>query len=95
MPPMGVRFSPSLANLYMAWREEEVIYSDNNPYSIQWYKHYIDNILPVRSGNTASIQDLVDYLNTNNLNLRFTHMTNAGSIFFLDLQLVRGLIHQK
>lgn len=50
--PMGACFSPSFANLYMSWLEEDHLYATNNPYraSIAWYGRYIDDLLLIWQG---------------------------------------------
>lgn len=46
---MGAKFSPSLANLYMGWWEEEFLFSSSNPCAgaIRWYGRFIDDLLLV------------------------------------------------
>lgn len=44
---MGARFSPSLANIFMAMWEEDVLFSEANPVAphISWYGRYIADLL--------------------------------------------------
>lgn len=44
---MGATFSPSLANIYMAWWKCHYSFGFYSPYvkSFMWYGHYSDNLL--------------------------------------------------
>lgn len=79
---MGAGFSPSFANLFMSWWEEEFVYSDNNIYkgSIIWYGRYSGDLLIVWDGNVF-IPKFVDYLNFNNLTLSFTWLAQIFILF--------------
>lgn len=91
---MGAKFSPSLANLVMAWWEEIYIYNDNNPFvkGLGWYGRYIDDDLIVWQGNVSAIPALTQYLNCNPLNLKFVLSAQGDNIHFLDLCLTGTLL---
>lgn len=86
---MGACFSPSLANLYICWWEEDHLYATSNPYRahIAWYGRYIDDLLLVWQREASSLKDFYNFLNINNHNLRFTMESNKTSIHFLDVML--------
>lgn len=78
---MGARFSPSLANLYMGWRERVFIFGD-----IRMYRQYIDDLLFISSGTVGTLDRFLQYLNTT-LNLKFTGILDDRSVCFLDVVL--------
>lgn len=86
---MGAKFSPSLANLVMAYWEERYIYTVDNPFggSLEWYGRYIDDLLIIWGGDVPAIPSFMDYLNDNPYNLRFTAEHHQFTINFLDLTL--------
>lgn len=86
---MGAKYSPSLANLTMAYWEEIYLYSNENPFvkQIIWYGRYIDDLLLVWGGDIPAIQEFADYLNNNPFNLRFVLSAHGQEISFLDLNL--------
>lgn len=55
--PMGSKFLPSLANLYMSFLEDKYIFSDSNPFvdDIVCYGHYIDDLIFIWGRDVASI----------------------------------------
>lgn len=87
---MGARFSPSLANIYMAAWEERFLLGDNNPFAshIRWYGRFIDDLLLVWEGTPMDALAFVDYINSNDMNLKFTHIHDNKSVHFLDITLV-------
>lgn len=86
---MGAIFSPSHANIYMAWRESKFVFQHNNPffYSLIWYVFYINYIPMIMVSDVAAIPDLKHYFNNNCFNLKFTHESDSTTIPFLDLLL--------
>lgn len=71
---MGVKFSPSLANLVMSWWEELYIFFIDNRFvdAIHWYGRYIDDLLFIWEGDVSALPVFIDYLNNNIFNLKFT-----------------------
>lgn len=47
---MGANFAPSLANIFMAQWEEDVVYAQNRPKVVLWAR-YIDDILLLWKGD--------------------------------------------
>lgn len=90
--PMGSKFSPSLANLYMSYWEEKFIFSYDNPFTcdVVWYGRYIDDLIIIWGRDVASIPHFHRYVNENNLNLKFTCEFSTSHVNFLDLTL-RGM----
>lgn len=82
---MGAKFSPSLANVYMAWWEHCFLYTDNNPLlaTTSWYGRYIDDLLFVAVIDVAAIQAFDTFLNDNPCNLQFTVNFDKNSVPFL------------
>lgn len=76
--PMGSKFSPSLANLFMSWWEEGSIFDCDNPFSdaLIWYGCYIDDLLMVWDRYVAPVECFLRYVNCNICNLRFTGVWN-------------------
>lgn len=86
---MGARFSPSLANIFMAMWEESFLFSETNPFAphIRWYGRFIDDLLLVWGGKDHLVPLFVDYLNSNDFNLKFTYHHHRTTISFLDVLL--------
>ncbi|XP_053575245.1 uncharacterized protein LOC128664438 [Bombina bombina] len=89
---MGAKFAPSYAIIFMGWWELSHIFADNNLYRpmIRLYRRYIDDLLFVWQGDEQSAYDFVNWLNTNEVGLWFTHEYHRDTINFLYLSL-RGL----
>lgn len=86
---MGSTFSPSLANLFMSWWEEQCVFSVTNPFAdaIVWYGRYIDYLPLCGDAMWLSIQDFLKYLNSNDRNLKFTGQWHHIVMNFLDITL--------
>lgn len=61
---MGAKFATSLANLFMARWEEEVVYALNRPELVLWAR-YIDDVF-LWKGEKDSLCDFMTILNCNN-----------------------------
>lgn len=59
---MGAKYAPSLANLFMAKWEEDVIYAQPRPEVTLW-ACYIDNILLLWDGSETVLLDFMHSLN--------------------------------
>lgn len=72
--PMGACFSPSIANLYMAWWEESRLYAVGNPYRepIAWYGPYIGGLLLIWQTEVNALPHFLTYLNDNTDNTEYT-----------------------
>lgn len=57
---MGAKFSPSLANVFMAWWESQYVFDPCNPFlsGFVWYGRYIDDLLFIWGSDVAAIQRL-------------------------------------
>lgn len=86
---MGAKYSPALANLYMAHWEEIYIFSVLNPFAphIMCYGRYIDDLLLVWEGTGVQAEVFVQYMNSNNSNFKFTHIFHETKVHFLDITL--------
>lgn len=51
---MGVKFAPSMANLFMAKWEEELVFRDLPP-ELVLYKRYIDDLIVIWTGDVESL----------------------------------------
>lgn len=86
---MGVKFSPSLANIFMAAWEQNFIFSCLNPFAphFRWYGRYIDDLLLVCVGTQVEAEIFVQYLNDNPCNFKiyiflwWQHVPFLGSHF--------------
>lgn len=86
---MGAKFSPSLANIYMSWWENQYLYSMSNTSfsSILWFSRYIDDLLFVIRNGENLIPEFTEFLNSNCLGLSFTVTSHTSKVSFLDLSL--------
>ncbi|XP_063819095.1 oocyte zinc finger protein XlCOF7.1-like [Pseudophryne corroboree] len=85
---MGTKFAPSYANIFMSEWEAQYVYGtcyENS--SIRFYRRYIDDLLFIWHGDDLSIDKFILHLNTNDVNLKFTHKSNRSVIDYLDLEL--------
>lgn len=84
---LGAKFSPSLANLFMGWWEQCVIFSHNNPlFSIFFgIACFIDDLMIIwdTQGTAFDLNILLDYVNRTSLNLKFTASSDPFSINYL------------
>lgn len=86
---MGAKFSPSIANIYMAWWEQKHLFHVDHPMvsHIRWYGRYIDDLLFILELDMAAVPAFSEFLNSNNLGLRFSVQGETDIIPFLDLNL--------
>lgn len=83
---MGTKFEPSLANLFMARWESEVI--DTNPLKEQrFWKRYIDDVLLVWEGDFPSLEVFFQKLNLNDKGISLQYEASKSQIHFLDLNI--------
>lgn len=71
----------------MGWWERSLIFGAGNPYQspVQLYFHYIDNLLFICSKEIGNLKNWLNYLNDNELHLKFTGYMNPKSISYLDV----------
>lgn len=81
---MGAKYAPSLANLFMAKWEEDVIYKDRSPHLSFWAR-YIDDILLLWDGSTSQLDDFFSLVNTNDRGIRFVYEMSQEKFNVLDL----------
>lgn len=84
---MGAKFSPSLANLYMGWWERSRIFGHGSPIvqtPILFYR-YIDDLLFITSDDKVQLDTWLAYLNENDLNLRFTGLSEINNMVVIGL----------
>jgi hypothetical protein len=83
--PMGGILSGVLANLYLAYLEQQVLYS-HPIYSDYLYifQRYVDDILIVSTLNEIELNEFINIL-SNSYNLRLTSTSNSHNINFLDM----------
>lgn len=53
---MGAKYAPSLANLFMAKWEEDVVYTDQSPYLTFWAR-YINDVLLLWEGTSSQLDE--------------------------------------
>lgn len=90
---MGAKFAPSMANLFMAKWEEDVVLHDRPDQLVMW-KRFIDDILFIWDGDKASIDSYLSGLNNNDRGIVLSHEASSTQIHFLDLviKIVNGNI---
>ena len=85
---MGAKYAPSVANLYMAEWEAEVLYN-RKPQQLLLYRRFIDDILIIWDGDKESLIDFGFYLNSNDKNIKLTWELSDEKINFLDLEITK------
>lgn len=83
---MGAKFAPSLANLFMAKLEEDVVYFERNPSLVLWAR-YIDNVLLLWDDSSEALGEFFFSLNNNYLGLSFSFDCSPTKVNFLDLEI--------
>lgn len=83
---MGAKFSPSLANLFMAVWEEDVVYALQCPELTLWAR-YIDDICLLWKGVEESLHDFMANLNNKKMGIVLTYEVSSTVIHFLDLEI--------
>lgn len=79
---MGAKYVPSVGNLFMAPWEEDCIYAQQLPNLALWAR-YIDDILLLWKGDSASLIDFLKSLNHNDRGIVLNY--EMSQIHFLDL----------
>lgn len=85
---MGAKFTPSVANLYMAKWEAERGLGDGFG-DIRLYKRFIDDLLIIWSGNMESLMRLLESMNNNDRSITLTWDISRDRIHFLDLEIFK------
>lgn len=83
---MGAKFAPSMANLFMAKWEKDVVYADRWPELVYWGR-YIDDILLLWDGDETSLTNYMHDLNQNTLGISLQFEMSKVAIHFLDLNI--------
>lgn len=83
---MGAKFASSLANLFMAKWEEDVVYTNRDPALIVWGR-YIDDILVLWRGSVESLDLFFQQLNNNDRGISLSYVVSRDRINFLDLEI--------
>ena len=86
---MGARFAPSVANLFMAHWERDIVFQDR-PHQLRCYRRYIDDLIMVWEGDLPSLQLFMDKLNSNTKNIVLTWTVSHDKINFLDLEIFKS-----
>lgn len=84
---MGATFAPSLANLFMARWEKEVIDTDP-PRELRLWRRYIDDVLLLWDGNLPSLEGFLSRLNQNDRGISLHYEASHSQIHFLDLNIM-------
>lgn len=84
---MGAKFAPSLANLFTARWEKEVIDS-NPPKELRLWRRYIDDVLLLWDGDQASLENFFTQLNQNDRGISLQFEISCSEIHFLDLNII-------
>ena len=81
---MGAKYAPSLANLFMAKWEEDVIYNADIPELTLWAR-YIDDILLLWDGPLDRLEGFMSELNLNQRGIQLKFEASQSEIHYLDL----------
>lgn len=86
---MGTCFAPSYANLFVGWWEEQVSWAVTNEYwtkeIVAWHR-YIDDLFIIWRGSIQKAKQYITFLNTNDVNLRFSGEISQDNVNYLDLK---------
>ncbi|XP_077341766.1 suppressor of cytokine signaling 5 isoform X1 [Lithobates pipiens] len=83
---MGAKYAPSLANLFMAKWEEDVIDSPRRPEIVLWAR-YIDDVLLLWNGDEHELHAFMEGLNNNTRGIKFSYEASQEGVNFLDLNI--------
>lgn len=83
---MRAKYAPSLANLFMAKWEEDVVDAPRRSEVLLWAR-YINDILLLWDGCESELQNFMTSLNDNNRGIRFNFEASRDTIHFLDLKI--------
>lgn len=83
---MGAGFAASLANLFVALWEVDVVYPSQRPELCLWAR-YIDDILLLWKGDEETLHEFMATLNNNERGIVLTYELSSVSIHFLDLEI--------
>ena len=84
---MGTPMAPSVANLFMASLEEDMLQNSPVPVNKDLYKRFIDDIFLLWTGSDEDLDTFLDYINTIHPTIKFTHQASRESVSFLDISL--------
>lgn len=86
---MGSSIAGTIANIYINHLEKKTLGIKSSPMDkIIYYKRYVDDTLLLVDGDTNDINKILDTLNKQDRNIKFTvEYENNGSINFLDLNI--------
>lgn len=82
---MVYRFSPSYANLVMGVLEEKWIWGTEGAQwtdCILYWGRYIDDCLMIWTGTAQTLEELCNFLNSNDMNIKFIYQSSRERIFF-------------
>lgn len=81
-------FAPSFANLFMGYWESRYIWA-SNPFGdhIIFFGQYIDDVLMIWQGPRDTLDNCIEYCNTNPFGICFTLVMDKDILRFLDLEL--------
>ena len=83
---MGAKYAPSLANLFMAKWEEDVIHSEVVSGITLWAR-YIDDILLLWAGEYQELIQFITGLNSNNRGIELKYEASQTNVHYLDLNI--------
>lgn len=81
---MGAKFAPSMANLFMAKWEEDIVFCDKPSQLVLW-RRFIDDVLFIWDGDSESLSNFLLSLNGNDRGIALTYEASSVQIHFLDL----------
>lgn len=85
---MGAKFTPSIANLFMAEWEDKTIFKEQRS-ELVFYKHFIDDLFFIWDGTSDSLEVFIRSLNNNRNNIKLISDWHKDEINFLDVNIYR------
>ena len=92
---MGTPMAPSVANLFMACLEENMLGNSPVPVERRFWKRFIDDIFLLWTGTAEELEQFLTYINTVHPTIKFTSNVSEESVSFLDISvsLRNGVLH--
>lgn len=85
---MGAKFAPSVASLWMAKWEDEMVFTDA-PTELVIFKWFIDDIFILWKGEETRLVQFLENLNMNYRNITLTWEISKHNMTFMDLEIMQ------
>ena len=88
--PMGRRFAPRMADLFLDWLETSFLKALPRHLQPKVYLRYLDDIFMIWPHERGFIQDFMDIFNSQHPDINLTHEIHQVSVDFLDVTIFKG-----